>query len=184
LRDGQVDPSDASIYWLGPPCGSRQSCGDFCGDLYRFRAFGASKAEQKNRFLPTDFSGISTGGATWRSGYAAVCKTVHPGSIPGVASSKINNLRRIHTSHKIIVSVTSVPSRLLFKNLTAAGLNVADARHLMYAACNGCDRFVTLDLEHFIGRRSQLEALCPGLKIVKPSEFVALLSTPSAPSAA
>jgi hypothetical protein len=30
--------------------------------------------------------------ATWRSGYAAVCKTVYPGSIPGVASSKINGL--------------------------------------------------------------------------------------------
>src|SRR6266480_4323354 len=27
-------------------------------------------------------------GATWRSGYAAVCKTVYPGSIPGVASKK------------------------------------------------------------------------------------------------
>ena len=26
-------------------------------------------------------------GATWRSGYAAVCKTVYPGSIPGVAST-------------------------------------------------------------------------------------------------
>jgi hypothetical protein len=26
-------------------------------------------------------------GATWRSGYATVCKTVYPGSIPGVASS-------------------------------------------------------------------------------------------------
>ena len=25
-------------------------------------------------------------GATWRSGYATVCKTVYPGSIPGVAS--------------------------------------------------------------------------------------------------
>jgi hypothetical protein len=24
--------------------------------------------------------------ATWRSDYAAVCKTVYPGSIPGVAS--------------------------------------------------------------------------------------------------
>ena len=32
--------------------------------------------------------------ATWRSGYAAVCKTVYPGSIPGVASNKINNLVR------------------------------------------------------------------------------------------
>jgi hypothetical protein len=27
--------------------------------------------------------------ATWRSGYAAVCKTVYPGSIPGVASNKL-----------------------------------------------------------------------------------------------
>jgi hypothetical protein len=26
--------------------------------------------------------------ATWRSGYATVCKTVYPGSIPGVASTK------------------------------------------------------------------------------------------------
>jgi hypothetical protein len=30
--------------------------------------------------------------ATWRSGYAAVCKTVYPGSIPGVASNKIKDL--------------------------------------------------------------------------------------------
>ena len=27
--------------------------------------------------------------ATWRSGYAAVCKTVYPGSIPGVASKAL-----------------------------------------------------------------------------------------------
>jgi hypothetical protein len=32
--------------------------------------------------------------ATWRSGYAAVCKTVYPGSIPGVASKQINDLIR------------------------------------------------------------------------------------------
>src|SRR5204863_7105489 len=30
--------------------------------------------------------------ATWRSGDAADCKSAHPGSIPGVASNKINNL--------------------------------------------------------------------------------------------
>jgi hypothetical protein len=34
--------------------------------------------------------------ATWRSGYAAVCKTVYPGSIPGVASNLINHLRSNH----------------------------------------------------------------------------------------
>jgi hypothetical protein len=33
-------------------------------------------------------------GATWRSGYATVCKTVYPGSIPGVASTSINGLVR------------------------------------------------------------------------------------------
>ena len=34
--------------------------------------------------------------ATWRSGYATVCKTVYPGSIPGVASTRnFNNLGRI-----------------------------------------------------------------------------------------
>src|SRR6516165_9918414 len=30
--------------------------------------------------------------ATWRSGYATVCKTVYPGSIPGVASNNFNDL--------------------------------------------------------------------------------------------
>jgi hypothetical protein len=30
--------------------------------------------------------------ATCQSGYGAVCKTVYPGSIPGVASNKFNNL--------------------------------------------------------------------------------------------
>src|SRR5262249_28081773 len=35
-------------------------------------------------------------GATWRSGYAAVCKTVYSGSIPDVASiNKIRDLGRI-----------------------------------------------------------------------------------------
>ena len=33
--------------------------------------------------------------ATWRSGYAAVCKTVYPGSIPGVASNLFNDLVRL-----------------------------------------------------------------------------------------
>jgi hypothetical protein len=45
-------------------------------------------------FLPCH-SICYTGGfwATWRSGYAAVCKTAYPGSIPGVASiNKINDL--------------------------------------------------------------------------------------------
>src|SRR6266581_81092 len=36
-------------------------------------------------------------GATWRSGYATVCKTVYSGSIPDVASiHPINGLGRLH----------------------------------------------------------------------------------------
>ena len=40
------------------------------------------------------------GGATWRSGYATVCKTVYSGSIPDVASiNKINDLRSMLETH-------------------------------------------------------------------------------------
>jgi predicted nucleic acid-binding protein len=78
--------------------------------------------------------------------------------------------------------LTEIVDEALFKNLTAAGLDVADARHLMYAACNECDRFVTTD-PHFTSMRTELEALCPDLKIVTPSELAAELSIPRATSA-
>jgi hypothetical protein len=78
--------------------------------------------------------------------------------------------------------LTEIVDEALFKSLTATGLEVPDARHLMYAACNECDRFVTTD-PHFTSRRTQLEALCPGLKIVTPSELATELSIPSAISA-
>jgi hypothetical protein len=44
--------------------------------------------------------------ATWRSGYAAVCKTVYPGSIPGVAStaSKRNTCRTFTSATALIGS--------------------------------------------------------------------------------
>ncbi len=71
--------------------------------------------------------------------------------------------------------VTEIVDEGLFKSLTAAGLKDADARHLMYAARNECDRFVTTD-PGFTSRRSQLEALCQGLKIVTPSDLAAELS--------
>ena len=41
--------------------------------------------------------------ATWRSGYAAVCKTVYPGSIPGVASNKFKDLSE--NSHRLSIYV-------------------------------------------------------------------------------
>jgi hypothetical protein len=53
------------------------------------------------------------GTATWRSGYAAVCKTVYPGSIPGVASNKINHLRDRGLALKSIVSYSSANGPLM-----------------------------------------------------------------------
>lgn len=79
--------------------------------------------------------------------------------------------------------ITEIIDEGLFKSLIAAGLKNADARHLMYAARNDCDRFVTTD-PHFTSRLLQLESLCKGLKIVKPSELTAELSISSPPSAA
>jgi hypothetical protein len=71
--------------------------------------------------------------------------------------------------------ITEIVDEGLFKGLTAAGLKEADARHLMYAARNDCDRFVTTDPD-FTSRLLQLEALCPSLKIVTPSELATQLS--------
>jgi hypothetical protein len=66
----------------------------------------------------------------------------------------------------------------LFSDLKELGLDDADARHLMYASVNACVRFVTLD-PHFLDRRSALEARCPNLKIVRPSELAAELKITS-----
>jgi hypothetical protein len=44
--------------------------------------------------------------------------------------------------------ITEIIDEGLFKSLTAAGLKDADARHLMYAARDECNRFVTTD-PHF-----------------------------------
>ena len=62
----------------------------------------------------------------------------------------------------------------LFAAFKKAGLKAADARHLMYAVHNGCDRFITTDPD-FINRRTQLEAVGRGIRIQKPSELLAEL---------
>jgi hypothetical protein len=66
----------------------------------------------RNRLQPFTYRDL---GATWRSGYAAVCKTVYPGSIPGVASSKIKHLQTDQIHLKIHVSDPSVESSLAFR---------------------------------------------------------------------
>lgn len=73
--------------------------------------------------------------------------------------------------------LTEVVDESLFAAFKAAGLrDNADARHLMYAVHNKCDRFVTTD-PHFLDRRSVLETSCRGLRIMKPSLLVAELES-------
>ena len=79
-------------------CRSRRSTTGTVGTLQglvpfscAFRASCADRPEQRNQMLLSDFSGISLDGATWRSGYAAVCKTVYTSSILVVASIHIIN---------------------------------------------------------------------------------------------
>lgn len=74
--------------------------------------------------------------------------------------------------------LTEVVDDALLATFKRAGLKDADARHLMYAVHNGCDRFVTLDTD-FLNRRLALEKSCRGLRIVKPSELETELSAPT-----
>lgn len=46
-----------------------------------------------------------------------------------------------------------------------------DARHIMYALCNNCERFVTTDFD-FIDNRNEIEKRFPEIRIVKPSELL------------
>jgi predicted nucleic acid-binding protein len=66
--------------------------------------------------------------------------------------------------------LTEVVDESLFSTFKAAGLEDADARHLMYAVHNSCERFVTTDPD-FLERRPELENSCRGLRIVKPTEL-------------
>ena len=72
--------------------------------------------------------------------------------------------------------VTEIVDERLFSDLNKAGLFEGDARHLMYAIHNKCDRFVTLDTRDLLPKRSHVAPLCRGTKIVTPSELAAELS--------
>jgi predicted nucleic acid-binding protein len=67
--------------------------------------------------------------------------------------------------------ITDIVDEAMFAALKAAGLKSGDARHLMYALCNGCDRFVTTDPD-FLNRCSAIEAAYPKIRIVKPSKML------------
>jgi predicted nucleic acid-binding protein len=70
--------------------------------------------------------------------------------------------------------LTEIVDEALFADLKRIGLSDSDARHLMYAVTNNCDRFVTLDHD-FLDRRGALEARCQSLRIVRPSELASEL---------
>ncbi len=72
--------------------------------------------------------------------------------------------------------VTDIVDEAIFAGLRALGLSNGDARHLMYALCNGCVRFVTTDTD-FIDGRDAIEAAYPAIRIVKPSELLQELVT-------
>jgi hypothetical protein len=68
--------------------------------------------------------------------------------------------------------ITDIVDDAMFSGLQAVGLKSADARHLMYALCNGCVRFVTTDPD-FLDRLYAIEAAYPQIRIVMPTELLA-----------
>jgi hypothetical protein len=69
--------------------------------------------------------------ATWRSGYAAVCKTVYPGSIPGVASiQNIKDLVRRRARLCCIENKSNAGTRW--------GLKFTDERGVSMTVCPIC----------------------------------------------
>jgi len=70
--------------------------------------------------------------------------------------------------------ITDIVDEVLFADLKRMGLKDADARHLMYAVTNSCDRFLTTDPD-FHNRRDALHVRCPSIRIMRPSELVAEL---------
>jgi hypothetical protein len=64
---------------------------------------GRSSIEQVLRAAALSIPMLAT--ATWRSGYATVCKTVYPGSIPGVASKPSSFGRQARQPHSSLRKV-------------------------------------------------------------------------------
>jgi len=71
--------------------------------------------------------------------------------------------------------ITEIVDEALVSDLKKAGISDDDARHLMYAVHNKCDRFVTLDNNDLLPNRSTAAPLCRGMKIMMPSELMAEL---------
>ncbi len=72
---------------------------------------------------------------------------------------------------------TDIVDPVLFEAFRNSGLKPPDARHLMYAEANECQRFITTDPD-FFDVRAALEAHCSHARIRRPSELVAEFRSP------
>ena len=87
---------------------------------------------------------------------------------------KLLGFRSVDLGYRGFISsplITAIVDEAMFAELKTVGLKSGDARHLMYALCNGCVCFVTTDPD-FLNRRSAIEAAYPKIRIMKPSEML------------
>lgn len=111
-------------------------------------------------------------------------------SVRAVLHGKRDQVPRMSDDHKVLgfsqntdpcggyvvaPLVTDVVDETLLAQLQAAGLKRGDAYHIMYAAHGRCDWFVTLDERDILPRKTDIEALCAPLRVVRPSELTVSL---------
>jgi hypothetical protein len=70
-------------------------------------------------------------------------------------------------------SLTGVLDQVFFDDLRALGVGSRDAQHLTYAVVHAFD--VTLDTRDILPKRTEIEARCRGLRVIKPSELIRIL---------
>ena len=87
--------------------------------------------------------------ATWRNGYAEDCKSLYPGSIPGVASKKILVLVLKESKLSFLYSsVAQLVEQLTVNQLVAGSSPARGAKNyptfeiLLLAACNDLLNFI------------------------------------------
>jgi hypothetical protein len=107
-----------------------------------------------------------------REGRDAVPRVPRDHVVLGLAQS--TDLLGGRISYPLVTDVVDGP---LLERLRAVGMGESDAKHIMYAVHDGCSRFVTLDEYDILPKASEVEAICLGLKIVRPTELVVELRT-------
>ena len=70
--------------------------------------------------------------ATWRNGYAEDCKSLYPGSIPGVASKKILELKLKKSKFQDYSSVAQLVEQLTVNQLVAGSSPARGAKLTLF----------------------------------------------------